>query len=71
MKKSILIGTSLVGRGIDLLDVKLIINYYCPPNKEDYVHRIGRTGRAGSKGVAVTFITQNDDFKLGEIIQAF
>jgi len=52
---AILIGTDVASRGIDVKDVRLVINYDMPNNLEDYVHRVGRTGRAGAKGTAVSF----------------
>jgi ATP-dependent RNA helicase DDX46/PRP5 len=52
----LLIATSVAARGLDVLQLKLVINYDCPTHLEDYVHRCGRTGRAGNKGTAVTFI---------------
>ncbi len=55
-----LIATDVAGRGIDVPDVALVINYDMPNNVENYTHRIGRTGRAGRKGVAVTFLTLGD-----------
>ncbi|EFJ40682.1 hypothetical protein VOLCADRAFT_77867 [Volvox carteri f. nagariensis] len=55
-----LIATDVAGRGIDVPDVALVINYDMPNNIENYTHRIGRTGRAGKKGVAVTFLTLGD-----------
>lgn len=54
---NILIATDVAGRGIDVPDVALVINYDMPNNIEMYTHRIGRTGRAGKKGVALTFLT--------------
>ena len=54
---NILIATDVAGRGIDVADVALVINYDMPFNIEMYTHRIGRTGRAGRKGVALTFLT--------------
>lgn len=54
---NILIATDVAGRGIDVPDVALVINYDMPTNIEMYTHRIGRTGRAGRKGVALTFLT--------------
>ena len=54
---NILIATDVAGRGIDVPDVTLVINYDMPNNIEAYTHRIGRTGRAGKKGTAVTFLT--------------
>jgi len=50
-----LVATDVAGRGLDINDVELVINYTFPLTIEDYVHRIGRTGRAGKKGLAVTF----------------
>lgn len=54
---NILIATDVAGRGIDVPDVALVINYDMPNNIEAYTHRIGRTGRAGKKGTALTFLT--------------
>lgn len=59
-KAPILVATDVAARGLDVKDVRYVINYDYPSNKEDYVHRIGRTGRAGSKGIAHTFFTIND-----------
>lgn len=55
-KIPLLIATDVVGRGIDFPNVKFIFNYDCPKNVDDYIHRIGRTGRCGKKGVSITFI---------------
>ena len=52
----ILIATDVASRGIDIDNVTHVINYDAPATYEDYVHRIGRTGRAGKKGVALTFV---------------
>ncbi|KAL7720497.1 RNA helicase [Entamoeba marina] len=68
--KTILIATSLCARGIDVKGLDLVINYDCPNHLEDYVHRVGRTGRAGQKGVAVTFITPTEDKYSEDIIKA-
>lgn len=57
---SLLVCTGILGRGHDIPRVKYIVNYDVPQKIEDYVHRIGRTGRAGEKGFALTFLTQND-----------
>ena len=72
-KADALVATDLAGRGIDVPDVKLVLNYnmaktiegwlsgiFKLANVEDYVHRIGRTGRAGKKGVAITFLGPED-----------
>lgn len=58
--KDILVATDVAGRGIDIKDVSLVINYDMAKSIEGYTHRIGRTGRAGKTGVAVTFLTQED-----------
>lgn len=59
-KTSILLATDVASRGLDVKDISLVINYDMPSNIEDYIHRIGRTGRAGAKGVAHAFVTQED-----------
>jgi len=56
----VLITTDLLARGIDVQQVSLVINYDLPTNRENYIHRIGRSGRFGRKGVAINFITQQD-----------
>jgi len=56
----LLISTDLLARGIDVQGVSLVVNYDLPTNRENYIHRIGRTGRYGRKGVALNLITQND-----------
>ena len=58
---SILIATSVAARGLDVKQLKLVINYDSPNHVEDYVHRSGRTGRAGNTGTAVTFVTPEQD----------
>ena len=55
-KVNILLATDVVARGIDIDDVSHVINYDLPQTHEDYIHRIGRTGRAGKVGQAITFI---------------
>ena len=57
----ILIATSVAARGLDVKQLKLVVNYDVPNHLEDYVHRAGRTGRAGNTGTAVTFITPDQD----------
>lgn len=59
-KVDILVGTDVVGRGIDVKDVNLVINWDVPASLEKYTHRIGRTGRAGAKGVAISFMHDGD-----------
>ena len=56
----ILVATDVVSRGIDINDIKLVINFDIPHDPEDYVHRIGRTGRAGSHGLAIMLATRED-----------
>jgi translation initiation factor 4A len=56
----VLISTDLLARGIDVQQVSLVINFDLPPNMENYLHRIGRSGRFGRKGVAINFVTNND-----------
>jgi len=55
-KVDVLVATDVAARGIDIDDVTHVINYQCPEDEKTYVHRIGRTGRAGREGVAVTFV---------------
>lgn len=57
---SILIGTDVLSRGIDVEGISLVINYDVPPDPEDYVHRVGRTARAETTGTAVTLINERD-----------
>ena len=59
-KTRILITTDLLSRGIDIPQVNLVINYDLPPNKETYIHRIGRCGRFGKKGVAISLVKMQD-----------
>ncbi|KAG9094231.1 mRNA splicing protein prp28 [Ceratobasidium sp. UAMH 11750] len=65
----VLVATDLAGRGIDVQDVSLVINYQMASTIEAYVHRIGRTGRAGKTGVAITFLTNDDDEVMYELKQ--
>lgn len=58
--KDILVATDVAGRGIDIKDVSMVINYDMAKTIEDYTHRIGRTGRAGKTGIAVSFVTKDD-----------
>jgi ATP-dependent RNA helicase DDX46/PRP5 len=57
----ILIATSVAARGLDVKQLKLVVNYDAPNHLEDYVHRAGRTGRAGNTGTAVTFLTEEQE----------
>jgi len=67
----VLITTDLLARGIDVQQVSLVINYDLPTNRENYIHRIGRSGRFGRKGVAINFVTQEDVRSLREIEQFY
>ncbi|MDR0892467.1 MAG: DEAD/DEAH box helicase [Mediterranea sp.] len=57
---NILVATDIVARGIDIDDIRLVINYDVPHDNEDYVHRIGRTARANNDGVAITFVSEKE-----------
>jgi translation initiation factor 4A len=67
----VLITTDLLARGIDVQQVSLVINYDLPTNHENYIHRIGRSGRFGRKGVAINFLTQDDVRTMREIEQVY
>ncbi|MDE6049059.1 MAG: DEAD/DEAH box helicase [Paramuribaculum sp.] len=69
-KIDILVATDIVARGIDIDDISMVVNYDVPHEPEDYVHRIGRTARAGTDGKAVTFVSKEDQWKFG-IIEKF
>ncbi|NWX08648.1 DDX46 helicase, partial [Caloenas nicobarica] len=66
----LLVATSVAARGLDVKQLVLVVNYSCPNHYEDYVHRAGRTGRAGNKGYAYTFITEDQARYAGDIIKA-
>ena len=66
-KLQILVATDILSRGIDIEDIGLVINYDVPGDAEDYIHRIGRTARAASTGVALTFINEFDQQKFLQI----
>jgi ATP-dependent RNA helicase DDX46/PRP5 len=65
-----MVATSVCARGLDIKHLKLVINYVCPNHTEDYVHRVGRTGRAGNKGTAYTFITPDECQYASDLIRA-
>ena len=67
----ILLTTDLLSRGIDVQQVSLVINYDLPTKKESYIHRIGRSGRYGRKGVAINFVTKDDVRPLDELCQFY
>lgn len=66
----ILVATSVAARGLDVKQLKLVVNYDAPNHLEDYVHRAGRTGRAGNTGTAVTFLTEEQDRYAVDIAKA-
>jgi ATP-dependent RNA helicase DeaD len=61
------VATDVVGRGIDVTSISHIINYDIPQSSDDYVHRVGRTGRMGREGVAYTFVTTEEGGELTRI----
>ncbi len=63
----LLVATDVASRGIDVKDVEMVVNYDLPKDEEDYVHRIGRTGRAGKSGIALSFASGRDIFRLRNI----
>lgn len=63
----ILVATDIVARGIDIDDISMVVNYDVPREAEDYVHRIGRTARAGAGGAAVTLISPDEQWKFGQL----
>lgn len=69
-ENAILVATSVVARGLDVPDLNLVVNYDCPNHMEDYVHRVGRTGRAGRKGWAYTFVTDDEDKYAPDLVKA-
>lgn len=68
---SVLVATDVAARGIDVKEIDLVINYDTTRDTDVHTHRIGRTGRAGAEGIAVSFITDRDDRKLADIAARF
>ena len=66
-KTKILVATDVAARGIDVNDLTHVVNFHIPQDPESYTHRIGRTGRAGKKGIAITLITPSEWRKLSYI----
>ena len=66
-----LIATDIWGRGIDVQQVSLVINYDLPTNRELYIHRIGRSGRFGRKGVSINLLTDADEGPMRDIEQFY
>lgn len=67
---SVLVATSVAARGLDVRDLVLVVNYDTPNHLEEYVHRCGRTGRAGAEGTAVTFLAARDDQYAPDLMRA-
>lgn len=65
----VIVATDVLARGIDIKGVSIIINYDVPNNTDDYIHRIGRTGRYDKSGIAITFVTRRDSRTFQEIMQ--
>ncbi|HTN18138.1 MAG TPA: DEAD/DEAH box helicase [Chitinophagaceae bacterium] len=61
---SVIVGTDVLSRGIDVTGIDLVLNYDVPPDPEDYIHRIGRTARAETTGTAITFVNEKDMYRL-------
>ncbi|TKR89668.1 hypothetical protein L596_013734 [Steinernema carpocapsae] len=68
-RTSVLIATNVVARGLDVDGIKYVINYDFPKNFEDYIHRIGRTGRRDNKGTSITFMTSEDAPRAGDLVK--
>ena len=66
-KVDLLVATDVVARGIDIENVEVVVNYDVPSHPEDYVHRVGRTARAGATGVAYTFVNSKDKLRMAKI----
>ncbi|KAG5723164.1 ATP-dependent RNA helicase SUB2 [Termitomyces sp. T112] len=69
-EKRILVATDIFGRGIDVERVNIVINYDCPPDADSYLHRVGRAGRFGTKGLAITFVFSESDQQVMAAIQS-
>ncbi len=66
-RKSVLVATDIVARGIDIDDIAMVVNYDVPHDAEDYIHRIGRTARAGADGAAITLVSPRDRRRWADI----
>merc|ERR1712038_1468189 len=67
----VLIATDLLARGIDVQNVSLVINFDLPRDKENYIHRIGRSGRFGRKGCAINFVMDSEEQMLSQLQQFY
>ena len=68
-KFRIMVSTDLLGRGIDIEKINIVINYDMPNETDQYLHRVGRAGRYGTKGLAVSFISSPEDIKILDEVQ--
>ena len=68
--KRIMVATDLFGRGIDIERVNIVINYDIPDNSDQYLHRVGRAGRFGTKGLAITFVSTEADHEMLNQVQS-
>jgi len=68
-KKRIMVATDIFGRGIDIERVNIVINYDMPDSSDSYLHRVGRAGRFGTKGLTITFVATDEDKKTLQEIQ--
>ena len=66
-KITVLVATDVAARGLDISELPMVINYEIPSAPEDYVHRIGRTGRAGASGIAISFVCEDEEKYLADI----
>ncbi|KAJ1877298.1 Suppressor of the cold-sensitive snRNP biogenesis mutant brr1-1, partial [Kickxella alabastrina] len=65
----IMVATDIIGRGIDVERVNIVINYDISSDADSYLHRVGRAGRFGTKGLAITFVSTDEDKKILESVQ--
>ena len=64
-----MVATDLFGRGVDIEKVNVVINYDMPENADTYLHRVGRAGRFGTKGLAISFVTTEENDKILQDVQ--
>ena len=70
-KAQVMIATNVAARGLDIPNVSLVVNFQISKQFEDYIHRIGRTGRAGMKGTAITFLGDDENTQIVEEISKY
>jgi ATP-dependent RNA helicase UAP56/SUB2 len=69
INKRIMVATDIFGRGIDIERVNIVINYDMPENADSYLHRVGRAGRFGTKGLGITFVSSTEDSQVLNQVQ--